>query len=184
MVVSTRLILCWIELTAVSFPQKLRVSISMELEGVTNVRPADDDYEYFFTVMCSSCREVHPKTDEHEISGSKGSANFVWRCTNCKKEHSASFLPSAPKSKSTAPLPYSSSSQFSSFVTLDCRGLEFTEFHLRRGKWVCEGEDSGKAFQIDWDELAQEGEERWDDYDEDKGETVGVSELKSKVERA
>ncbi|TYJ54074.1 hypothetical protein B9479_005260 [Cryptococcus floricola] len=150
---------------------KLRVSISMELEGVTNVRPADDDYEYFFT-------------DEHEISGSKGSANFVWRCTNCKKEHSASFLPAAPKSKSTAPLPYSNSSQFSSFVTLDCRGLEFTEFHLRRGKWVCEGEDSGKAFEIDWDELAQEGEERWDDYDEDKGEAVGVSELKSKVERA
>ncbi|WVQ75474.1 hypothetical protein IAR50_005099 [Cryptococcus sp. DSM 104548] len=161
----------------------------MELEGVTNVRPADDDYEYFFTVMCSSCREVHPKTvgfnqkDEHEISGSKGSANFVWRCTNCKKEHSASFLPSAPKSKSTTPLPYSSSSQFSPFVTIDCRGLEFTEFHFL-GKWVCDGEDSGKTFEIDWDELRKEGEERWDDYDEEKGEAVGVSELKSKIERA
>lgn len=56
----------------------------MELEGVTNVQPADDQYEYFFTVsrgawgseskesrdshldtiqvMCSSCRQVHPKT--------------------------------------------------------------------------------------------------------------------------
>lgn len=124
----------------------------MELEGVTNVQPADDHYEYFFTVsrqppkvsapkgsaskgcapvenqytrssdntnilipsqvMCGSCREVHSKTvslnqkvypnvfpspktfliteqkkknqDEHEISGSKGKANFVWRCSNCK----------------------------------------------------------------------------------------------------
>lgn len=106
----------------------------MELEGVTNVQPADDHYEYFFTVsrvglgvrevkkkprffnrdtihqvMCSSCRQVHPKTvglnqkvtfffpslshklkdlleqqDEYEISGSKGKASFVWRCSNCK----------------------------------------------------------------------------------------------------
>lgn len=34
--------------------QKLRVLISMELEGVTNVQPADDHYEYFFTVSRDS----------------------------------------------------------------------------------------------------------------------------------
>ncbi|OWZ40177.1 hypothetical protein C356_03925 [Cryptococcus neoformans c45] len=175
---------------------KLRVFISMELEGVTNVQPADDHYEYFFTVMCGSCREVHSKTvslnqkDEHEISGSKGKANFVWRCSNCKKEHSANFLPSAPppsKSKSTAPIPYTSSAsgQFSPFIALDCRGLEFTEFHFA-GKWKAEGEESGAAFDIDWDQLRKEqgGEERWDDYDEDGGVAVAVSELKSKIERA
>lgn len=33
-----------------SLHQKLRVLISMELDGVTNVQPADDYYEYFFTV--------------------------------------------------------------------------------------------------------------------------------------
>ncbi|WVO15327.1 hypothetical protein L204_102983 [Cryptococcus depauperatus] len=173
---------------------KLRVFISMELEGVRNVRPADEQYEYFFTVMCGSCREIHPKTvslnqkDEHEIQGSKGKANFVWRCSNCKKEHSASFLPSAPspsKSKSISPIPYSTSGQFAPFVAFDCRGLEFTEFHFA-GKWQCEGEDSGAMFEIDWDELRKEqgGEERWDDYDEDGGVAVAASELKSKIERA
>ncbi|WVQ81521.1 hypothetical protein IAT38_003645 [Cryptococcus sp. DSM 104549] len=167
----------------------------MELEGVTNVQPADDDYEYFFTVQCSSCREVHPKTvsfnqkEEHEISGSKGSAHFVWRCTNCKKEHSASFLPSSPppsKSKSTAPIPYASSPSFAPFIALDCRGLEFTEFHFR-GRWTASAEeDGGGKFEIDWDELAREqgGEERWDDYDEVAGVAISVSELKSKIERA
>lgn len=129
--------------------QKLRVLISMELEGVTNVQPADDHYEYFFTVsrQLQRCqlqrgqlqrgvpqlrinvldraitRHIHPiaghvrimsrsplqdcqlepkgisqrisitknlliteqkHQDEHEISGSKGKANFVWRCSNCK----------------------------------------------------------------------------------------------------
>jgi hypothetical protein len=44
-VLSALLYASWI-LTA---KQKLRVSISMELEGVTDVVP-DDDYEYFFNV--------------------------------------------------------------------------------------------------------------------------------------
>ncbi|WVQ93268.1 hypothetical protein IAU59_000334 [Kwoniella sp. CBS 9459] len=171
----------------------------MELEGVTNVRPADEDYEYFFTVQCGSCREVHPKTvsfnqkEQREISGSKGTANFVWRCANCKKEHSANVLPSDPspksKSKSTAPIPYtdSDSSNLKPFISVDCRGLEFTEFHFH-GRWLAspsagEGEQGTKEFEIDWDELAREGEERWDDYDEDKGEAVSISELKSEIKR-
>jgi len=33
----------------------------MELEGVKNVRPAEEDHEYYFNVMCGSCRETHPK---------------------------------------------------------------------------------------------------------------------------
>ncbi|WWC64083.1 uncharacterized protein I303_106690 [Kwoniella dejecticola CBS 10117] len=167
----------------------------MELEGVTDLRP-EDDYEYFFTVQCSSCREVHPKTvsfnqrEEHEISGSKGTAHFVWRCGNCKKEHSASFAPSNPspksKSKSTAPIPYSSSNSetFQPLISLDCRGLEFTEFHINHGKWLAKGEESGKGFEIDWDELNQQNEDRWDEYDDDAGQAVSVSACQSKIERA
>jgi hypothetical protein len=51
----------------------------MELEGVTEVQPADDDFQHYFTVsrimqlqcetkrgtdfqvICTSCREEHPK---------------------------------------------------------------------------------------------------------------------------
>ncbi|OCF54494.1 hypothetical protein L486_08043 [Kwoniella mangroviensis CBS 10435] len=172
---------------------KLCVYVSMELEGIKEVVPLDEDYEYFFTVQCSSCREVHPKTvsfnqkEEHEISGSKGSAHFVWRCGNCKKEHSASFAPSNPspksKSKSTSPIPYSSTNgAFEPLISLDCRGLEFTEFHFR-GRWAAKAEE-GKEFEIDWDELHKENEDRWDDYDDEAGVAVSVSELKSKIGRA
>lgn len=40
-------------------------------------------------------------------------------------------------------------------------------------------------FDIDWDQLRKEqgGEERWDDYDEQGGVPLAVSELKSKIER-
>ncbi|WVR09116.1 hypothetical protein IAU60_006178 [Kwoniella sp. DSM 27419] len=164
----------------------------MELEGVTDVKPADGDYEYFFTVQCSSCRETHPKTvsfnqkDEREISGSRGTAHFVWRCANCKKEHSASFAPADPspksKSKSITPLSYSNSSTLAPLVALDCRGLEFTEFHFH-GRWTAKGSESGAGFEIDWDELAKEGEERWDDYDEKVEAAVSISDLKSEIRR-
>ncbi|WWC73157.1 uncharacterized protein I206_107123 [Kwoniella pini CBS 10737] len=167
----------------------------MELEGVKEVRP-EDDYEFFFTVQCSSCREVHPKTvsfnqrEEHEISGSKGTANFVWRCGNCKKEHSASFAPSNPspksKSKSIIPISYSSSESFQPLISLDCRGLEFIEFHINHGKWFAKSENDSslKEFEINWDELKQQNEDRWDDYDDNSQQAISISECKSKIERA
>ncbi|GFZ47448.1 hypothetical protein JCM24511_05192 [Saitozyma sp. JCM 24511] len=170
---------------------KLRVMISMELEGVTDVRPADDEFEYLFNIVCTSCREEHPKIvsiglkDEAEISGSRGTASFVWRCGNCKKEHSASFIPPSPTLKSPSPPPYTGPS-WSTFIALDCRGLEITGYHFS-GRWVCKGAESGTPFEFELE--SEEGgggrgeEVRWDDYDEKAGEAVGVSELKSKIER-
>ncbi|ORX39098.1 hypothetical protein BD324DRAFT_618509 [Kockovaella imperatae] len=166
---------------------KLQVLISMELEGVTDVQPAEEDYEYFFNVTCGSCREPHPKvislnqTEEHEISGSRGSAHFVWRCQNCKKEHSASFVPPTSSTKSTAPLPFSEENgKFAPFIALDCRGLEFTKLHFR-GKWKCKGTETGTPFEMELNEEDEDG--RWDDYDEKAGTPVGISELKCKIQR-
>ena len=74
----------------------------------------DDPYFYTFKVQCTSCREVHPNwisftrfvrlhlpptsplilgaekdtdklvQEQHEIPGSRGEANFVWRCKLCQ----------------------------------------------------------------------------------------------------
>ena len=33
----------------------------MDLEGVKDVQPIDDDFQHYFNVMCTSCREEHPK---------------------------------------------------------------------------------------------------------------------------
>lgn len=56
------------------------------------------------------------------MSGSRGEANFVWKCKNCKRESSASIL--------AAPAAYEQSEPAKSkpIITFDCRGLEFIEF--------------------------------------------------------
>jgi len=64
------------------------------------------------------------------------------------------------------------------FVALDCRGLEVTRFHFR-GPWIAVTEE-GKEFEVDLEEGA---EDRWDDYDEDAGVPVSISEFKSEVVR-
>lgn len=60
---------------------------------MTDLRPNDtEDAPFFYTfkVQCTSCREIHPnfvtvnRFEMNEQSGSKGEANFVWKCKNCK----------------------------------------------------------------------------------------------------
>jgi hypothetical protein len=51
--------------------QKLRVMISMELEGVTDVRPADDEFEYLFNVRkvwstTARCGERWDQSDDEK----------------------------------------------------------------------------------------------------------------------
>ena len=96
----------------------------------------------------------------------------MWRCGNCKREHSAKF-------ETVPPQPYSADGQFAPLIVVDCRGLEFTGFdprvrytlifHLPRflplityqqGTWKCVGVESGSPFELD----LSEGE--WVDYDE------------------
>lgn len=52
-----------------------------------------------------------------------------------------------------------------------------TRFHFR-GNWIATTE-GGKTFDVDLDE----GEDRWDDYDEDAEVPVSISEFKSEVVR-
>ncbi|KAF6766131.1 hypothetical protein DFP72DRAFT_1057319 [Ephemerocybe angulata] len=140
---------------------RLKLSISATLENVTALQPASDDFEWFFQVQCTSCRETHPKhvainrTEEHEVSGGKNAkAHFVWRCGNCKRESSAKFDPSARITPYTAengnPQP---------ILEIECRGLEFVGFDPR-GMWKCVGAESGTVFnEVDL------SEPEWVDYD-------------------
>ncbi|KAI0068428.1 DUF866-domain-containing protein [Artomyces pyxidatus] len=159
----------------------LLLSIKAELENVTDLVPASDDFEYFFQVKCTSCNETHPKLvslnriEEREVSAGKGStAHFVWKCGLCKRESWAKF------DSSSSPQPYSNDSngQFAPFLTVDCRGLEFIGFDPR-GIWKCRGAESGSSFdEVDLDE----GE--WVDYDEKAKLPVGVSKVECSWNRA
>ncbi|KAI1793832.1 hypothetical protein LXA43DRAFT_998595 [Ganoderma leucocontextum] len=160
---------------------RLQLSIKADLEDVTDLLPASNDFEFFFKVKCTSCNEEHPKLvtlnmiEEREVTAGKGStAHFVWRCGLCKRESSAKF---EPKEK---PKPYTveANGQFAPFLTIDCRGLEFIGFDPK-GTWKCVGAESGTPFEVDLDE---EGE--WVDYDEKAALPVGVSKIEAKWARA
>ena len=64
-------------------------------------------------------------------------------------------------------------------ITIDCRGIEFTEFKSESGDWLATGLESGTPFTgID----LQEGE--WYDYDEKAGEEVSIKDVKWEIRRA
>ncbi|KAJ5242683.1 uncharacterized protein N7469_001010 [Penicillium citrinum] len=159
----------------------LSLVLTAELEGVTSLKPTDTEenpYFYTFKVQCTSCRETHPnwvsfnRFEEHEIPGSRGEANFVWKCRLCTKTHSASII-SGPN---TYEVQEKKTGQ--KIIEMDCRGLEFVEFKPD-GEWEAKGIESSTPFSgID----LLEGE--WYDYDEKSNEEVSIKELKWTVGRA
>ncbi|KAF4343394.1 DUF866 domain protein [Fusarium beomiforme] len=143
--------------------------LTADLQGVTNLRPddtQDNPFWYMFKVQCTSCRETHAnhvgvnRFENNEMSGSRGEANFVWKCKNCKRESSASVK--------AGPVPYEQTepAKPQKILEFDCRGLEFTEFKAE-GEWLAEGVETGTKFTgID----LEEGE--WFEYDEKSNEEV------------
>jgi hypothetical protein len=141
------------------------------------------------------------------MSGSRGEANFVWKCKNCKvalpipssphhlltsfkREHSASIkAPPAAYAQTDPP-------KTVNILEFDCRGLEFTEFKAEvrttcangshaseltwlQGEFLATGAETGTKFAgID---LA---EDEWFDYDEKAGEEVSITGVKWEIRRA
>lgn len=77
------------------------------------------------------------------MSGSRGEANFVWKCKNCKvitlnlrslliinSVSSCLFQRESSATIKAAPAPYAQGEPATSqrIIEFDCRGLEFTEF--------------------------------------------------------
>ncbi|PHH76786.1 hypothetical protein CDD82_3853 [Ophiocordyceps australis] len=157
------------------------LQVKAELQGVTNLRPddsQDNPFWYMFRVQCTSCRETHSnyvgvnRFELNEMSGSRGEANFVWKCKNCKRESSASIKAAAvPYAQSDPP-------RAQRLIEFDCRGCEFTEFKAE-GEWLAEGCDSGTNFGNI--ELV-DGE--WFDYDEKAGDEVSIKEVVWEIRRA
>ncbi|KAL6236149.1 hypothetical protein BDW75DRAFT_207518 [Aspergillus navahoensis] len=160
----------------------LSLILTAELAGVTDLRPQDTEetpYYYTFKVQCTSCRETHPnwvsfnRFEQHEIPGSRGEANFVWKCKLCQRTHSASII--------AGPNEYNAGDdkrKGQKVIDLECRGLEFTEFKAD-GEWEATGVESSTPFKgID----LSEGE--WYDYDEKAGDEVAIKEIKWELGRA
>ncbi|KAG6381101.1 hypothetical protein JVT61DRAFT_5499 [Boletus reticuloceps] len=121
-----------------------------------------DDFEYFFKVQCTSCREVHPKIvslnriEELEVSGGRhGTAHLIWRCSNCKHENSAKFDTRFLSVRTQQLIPATSPASLLWNVEV------LSSLNLTRGQWTCKGTDSNTTFS---DVEFLEGE--WFDYDE------------------
>ena len=81
----------WVRVSSLSLV--MDVILRLILDRVTDLRPQDTQdapFYYTFKVQCTSCREIHPnlvsvsRFEQNEMSGSRGEANFVWKCKNCK----------------------------------------------------------------------------------------------------
>ncbi|KAJ5713516.1 uncharacterized protein N7483_010697 [Penicillium malachiteum] len=159
----------------------LSLVLKAELEGVTSLRPTDTEenpYFYTFKVQCSSCRETHPnwvsfnRFEQHEIPGSRGEANFVWKCRLCTKTHSASIT--------VGPLTFEAEGKKGGqkIIEMDCRGLEFVDFKAD-GEWEAKGTETSTPFTgIDL------MEDEWYDYDEKSSEEVSIKDVAWTVGRA
>ncbi|KAI5804167.1 DUF866 domain protein [Peziza echinospora] len=158
------------------------LALTAELTGVTDLRPLDTPetpFYYMFKVSCTSCREVHPnriginRFESNEISGSKGEANFVWKCKNCRRESSAT-IKSGP-----TPVVATDPPKAQNIITFELRGCELQDFKSE-GEWLATGTESGSKFtEI---EIGEDGE--WFGYDEKTREEVSVKEVKWEVRRA
>lgn len=58
----------------------------------------------------------------NDLSGSRGEANFVWRCKNCKRESSATIKAAPTSYEAVSP------ARAKNIIEIDTRGLEFTDF--------------------------------------------------------
>lgn len=107
---------------------RLQLSIRCTLTNLTDLT-VPSDFLFHFKVKCTSCNEIHSSevtlspTDNNEISGSRGSANFVWKCGFCKRESVGSLEP-----KSLGKYMADDAGNWKSLAVFECRGLEFVEF--------------------------------------------------------
>ncbi|EER35206.1 conserved hypothetical protein [Candida tropicalis MYA-3404] len=160
---------------------KFLLKVQAELSNVTDLEPKntpDSPFEYTFEIECTKCRTVHDKLiqinsfEKHEISGSRGEASFIFRCKECKNEHSINIIPTNEK------LTVEDENKFINFLEIDSRGLDFLKF-VPNGEFQCIGLDSGTVFnEVD----LSEGE--WYDVDEKTNDEVSIIDVKWEISRS
>ncbi|CAK9439498.1 uncharacterized protein LODBEIA_P35980 [Lodderomyces beijingensis] len=159
---------------------KFYLKISAELDNVTELEPLDTPQEphyYTFKIECTKCRTVHDKDvqinrfEKHEMGGSRGEANFVFRCKECKNEHNASIERTNAKLENGDSKPVA-------ILEIDARGLDFVEF-IPDGKFQAKGVETGTVF----DEVDLEDSE-WYDVDEKTNEEVSITDVKWTISRS
>ncbi|EMG49842.1 Ess1 UPF0587 protein C2D10.03c [Candida maltosa Xu316] len=160
---------------------KLFLKIQAELTNVTDLEPnssPEKPYEFTFKIQCTKCRLIHEKLiqinqyEKHQIGDSRGDASFIFKCKDCKSEHSANVLPTNKKFT----MEDYEKRVFVPILEIDARGLDFLEFEPT-GDFKCTGIESGTKF----DEVDLSDE--WYDVDEKTNDEVSITEIKWSIDR-
>lgn len=157
-----------------------KLQLKATVEGLKDLQPTDtaeDPFEYTFEIQCTSCREQHEKEitinrfEQHEISGSRGEANFVFRCKSCKRESTASIT----RTKETLS---QDDQKPKTILEVEARGLELVKF-IPQGNFEATGVESNTPFkEIDL------SENEFYDYDDNAGQEVSITEVEWDIVRA
>ncbi|KAK2945873.1 putative Eukaryotic protein of unknown function (DUF866) [Blattamonas nauphoetae] len=157
---------------------KYSISLKANISGVTNLHPEDGDhYYYMIRLQCTHCREIHPnwigvaKSDEFDVPGSRGSANLLFKCKNCRRDCNivleTDFQPYLLEhSETKRPI-----------VTMECRGCEPVEFRPD-GNWACDGAETRSKFN------EMDITDEWYEYDEETKEEVSITDISWTIDRA
>eukprot|EP00127_Corallochytrium_limacisporum_P000394 Clim_evm89s11 gene=Clim_evmTU89s11 len=153
---------------------KVGLYFNATLTNVTDLQPDGEDFNYMFKVQCGNCGEESEKfvginkTETFELPGSRGEANFVYKCKLCSRQSSIDILPDTVK-----PYTEDHSGSPACILVMDCRGIEPVVFEVRDG-WKCKGAETGTPFE---DVDLTEGD--WAEYDEKNNEPTMISDIES-----
>lgn len=171
----------------------LALQLQADFQNVTHLVPSNGvDAALLLGLECTSCREKHPNpvalepSSIVELQRSRGEANLVVNCPNCRRENSASYVVRKPGSKEeTQPgeispwteIDAEDQNEWHTLCTVEFRGIQpldpTIDTVLPDGvTWMCRGTDSNTPFA---DVQFEDGE--WHDYDEKANDEVGITDV-------
>eukprot|EP00297_Palpitomonas_bilix_P017880 CAMPEP_0113866706 /NCGR_PEP_ID=MMETSP0780_2-20120614/17_1 /TAXON_ID=652834 /ORGANISM="Palpitomonas bilix" /LENGTH=159 /DNA_ID=CAMNT_0000851577 /DNA_START=27 /DNA_END=506 /DNA_ORIENTATION=+ /assembly_acc=CAM_ASM_000599 len=157
---------------------KQALQLKANLENVTDLRVMENA-RYYVDLLCSQCgtnaEEVYFIPEEKDpIPNSRGEANYFQHCKFCKRQGSLNVL-----SKAKEGYTQNDSGNFKTVLTVECRGVEVTKYHVRSGYMLtCTNERETDMLDID----LSEGD--WCDFDEVGDCSIGVYEVETRIEKA
>uniref|UniRef100_A0A7S3G536 Uncharacterized protein n=1 Tax=Palpitomonas bilix TaxID=652834 RepID=A0A7S3G536_9EUKA len=109
---------------------KQALQLKANLENVTDLRVMENA-RYYVDLLCSQCgtnaEEVYFIPEEKDpIPNSRGEANYFQHCKFCKRQGSLNVL-----SKAKEGYTQNDSGNFKTVLTVECRGVEVTKYHVR-----------------------------------------------------
>ncbi|ODV64567.1 uncharacterized protein ASCRUDRAFT_30298 [Ascoidea rubescens DSM 1968] len=154
--------------------------VSADLDNVTDMMPLNTPeapFEFTFRVKCTTCQEVHGKEitintfEAHDISGSRGSASLVFKCSFCGSRGTKNISITPTNLKLTND--DSQRHKQIPFLDINSRGCEIIQFIPANGYFTCSGLDSSTTF----DEIDLADDE-WYDYDDNSSNEVSITNVK------